>query len=142
MRKRTLAREFALKFLYQIDVGKGDWQSELDSFFEAAELASDAEGFCRQLISGTLLKQDKIDGIIAESAKNWQLRRMAVVDRNIIRLAAYELLYENAIPAKVSINEAINLAKKYGDMDSGKFVNGILDRIKKDIADKLAQKIK
>ena len=136
MRKRTKARELTLKFLYQIDITKDDWQNALDDFWLTRNVKAEIKNFANILIKGTFDKLDDIDNIIAKRAENWQLRRMAIVDRNVLRLACFELLYLLDIPAKVSINEAINLAKKYGDVDSGKFVNGILDRIKKDIVDK------
>jgi len=86
-------------------------------------------------MKGTLENISTLDDLIAKSAQNWQIKRMSAVDRNVLRLAAYELIHESDIPIKVSINEAINLAKKYGDEESGKFVNGILDKIKRDIDD-------
>jgi N utilization substance protein B len=86
--------------------------------------------FAISLARGTLEHIKTIDAAISSHAQNWHLERMAVIDRNIMRMACYELLYVNDIPAKVSINEAVDLAKKYGDTESGKFVNGILDKIK------------
>lgn len=133
MRKRTRAREIVLQFLYQQDLRKDDWLSNISDF----ELLNDSEeeiaNFAVSLIKGTLESISTLDELIAKSAQNWQLKRMSTVDRNILRMAAYELIYEDDIPIKVSINEAINLAKKYGDEESGKFVNGILDKIKRDI---------
>jgi len=83
------------------------------------------------IVNGVLDKIGKIDSIITSYAENWELKRMAVIDRNVMRMACFELLFLDDIPPKVSINEAVNLAKKYGDVDSGKFVNGILDKISK-----------
>jgi len=85
------------------------------------------------LIRGTLEHRDEADELIKKHAQNWELHRMAAVDRNILRLAIYEMLYRDDIPPVVSINEAIELAKAYGGADSGRFVNGILDRIRKDL---------
>ena len=132
MRKRTKARECALKILYAMDIGKGDCDKCIETFWKDVE-PCDAEtrAFADSLVRGVAKNIDEIDKIISSSATNWQLGRMAVVDRNILRFAAYELLFSKDIPPKVSINEAIDIAKKYGDADSGKFVNGILDRINK-----------
>lgn len=133
MRKRTQAREIALQFLYQQDIRKDDWMANINEF-EILENADEAvSDFASMLIKGSLENISKLDDIIASSAQNWQLKRMATVDRNILRMATYELLFKEDIPIKVSINEAINLAKKFGDAESGKFVNGILDKIKRDI---------
>ncbi|MCK4518770.1 MAG: transcription antitermination factor NusB [Candidatus Omnitrophica bacterium] len=135
MRKRTKAREIALKFLYQIDITKGEWAEELKEFACFNEAETEIQSFSRRLIKGTIANLKEIDEIIVRYTENWQIKRMAVIDRNVLRLAAFELLHLDDIPAKVSINEAINLAKRYGDEDSGKFVNGILDRIKKELSD-------
>jgi N utilization substance protein B len=133
LRKRTKAREIALQFLYQQDIRKDDWLKNIKDF-EILENADEAvSDFASILIKGSLKNISRLDEIIASSAQNWQLKRMATVDRNILRMATYELLFEEDIPIKVSINEAINLAKKFGDAESGKFVNGILDKIKRDI---------
>jgi transcription antitermination factor NusB len=133
LRKRTQAREIALQFLYQQDIRKDDWMANINEF-EILENADEAvSDFASMLIKGSLENISKLDDIIASSAQNWQLKRMATVDRNILRMATYELLFKEDIPIKVSINEAINLAKKFGDAESGKFVNGILDKIKRDI---------
>lgn len=140
MRKRTKARELSLKFLYQVDIIKEDWQSQLDKYWQFRTAEFEVKEFADVLIKGTLSKIKEIDDVIAERAENWKLKRMAIVDRNILRLACFELLYMPDIPSKVSINEGINLAKKYGDVDSGKFVNGILDKVKRDIVDKQKNK--
>ncbi|MCK5305632.1 MAG: transcription antitermination factor NusB [Candidatus Omnitrophica bacterium] len=135
MRKRTKAREVALKFLYQIDISKEEWSEELKEFACFNESEPEIQSFSRQLIEGTIINLKEIDEIMVRYTENWEIKRMAVIDRNVLRLAAFELLHLDDIPAKVSINEAINLAKRYGDEDSGKFVNGILDRIKKELND-------
>jgi len=133
MRKRTKAREFALQVLYQIDITKSDAKSIIEDFWQNRETNTEAvvKEFAEGIISGVIEYKDEIDKAISEAAENWELSRMAVVDRNILRMTAYELLHRQDIPPKVSINEAIEIAKKYGDQDSGKFVNGILDRINK-----------
>lgn len=133
MRKRTKAREIALQFLYQQDIRNDDWSNNIFDFEPLKDVEEDIANFANSLMKGALENISTLDDIISKSAQNWQLKRMATVDRNILRMAAYELIYESEVPAKVSINEAINLAKKYGDEESGKFVNGILDKIKRDI---------
>lgn len=130
MRKRTLARELALQALYELDVRAAADLSRLDEFL--AENAEDEEvaGFARELIAGVWEHRAAIDARIEQVARNWELRRMAVVDRNILRLSAYELLHREDIPPLVSINEAIELAKKFSTRNSGPFVNGILDNLR------------
>lgn len=132
MRKRTKARELALKFLYQIDITKEDLSQALESFWHEHRLTRPVKEFTARIILGTTANLARIDGVIGKYARNWQLKRMAVIDRNILRLGCFELLFLEDIPPRVSINEAVELAKKYGDVDSGKFVNGILDRIHKE----------
>ncbi|MDD5006151.1 MAG: transcription antitermination factor NusB [Candidatus Omnitrophica bacterium] len=132
MRKRTQAREIALKILYQIDVVPQDAKKAAEDFFSYDQDSdSEIKEFANKLISGTLDSLETLDKKIAEFAANWELDRMAVVDRNVLRLACFELMFLADIPSKVTINEAVDLAKKYGGIDSGKFVNGILDKINK-----------
>lgn len=131
MRKRSKARELALTFLYRVDISKEDPADALEAFWREHRLTKPIKEFTAQLISGTLKNLAQIDNTLAKQARNWQLKRMAVIDRNILRMASFELLFLEDIPRKVSINEAVELAKKYGDVDSSKFVNGILDKIQK-----------
>ncbi len=133
MRKRTKAREFAIQVLYQIDITKGGVKECLEDFWKTRELDTEVpvKDFTQELVLGISSHKEEIDSVISASAQNWELGRMAVVDRNILRMAAYELMFRNDIPPKVSINEAIDIAKKFGDQESGKFVNGILDNINK-----------
>lgn len=132
MRKRTRARELALQLLYQADA-RGRDALDVDAF-----LAREAHGndevcaFTRQLVEGTLEMRPQIDAIIAAAAQNWHLSRMALVDRNILRMAVYEMGYLPDIPAKVSINEAIEMGKRFSTGQSGSFINGILDRIRRE----------
>lgn len=130
MRKRTAGREYALQALYQIHITQNSAEDVLKDFWENhEEVDGESREFTEQLVTGTVEHLTHLDEVIKKYAENWNLDRMAVVDRNILRLAAYELLYAADIPPKVSINEAVNLAKKFSQGDSGKFVNGILDRI-------------
>ncbi|MEA3489680.1 MAG: transcription antitermination factor NusB [Candidatus Omnitrophota bacterium] len=132
MRKRTLSREIALKILYASDITKESICECFRKFWENEKKADeDVKDFTEFIVLGVNGKREDIDEIISKYAANWELKRMATVDRNILRMASFELLFVEQIPPKVSINEAIELAKKYGDKDSGKFVNGILDKINK-----------
>jgi len=132
MRKRTLSRDLALKFLYQIDITKDPVVKELDFFWQnQEEVEASVREFADSLIKGVIEKLADIDGKIDKFADNWELKRMAVVDRNILRMATFELLYLSDIPPKVTINEAVELAKRYGDVNSGRFINGIVDKIHK-----------
>lgn len=132
MRKRTKAREHALKILYAIDI-TGDAPKEcIDTYWQTNEESdTEVKSFANSIVLGTANNGKAIDKMISKYATNWQLDRMAVIDRNILRLATYELLFADEIPPKVTINEAIDIAKRYGDSDSGKFVNGVLDKINK-----------
>lgn len=132
MRKRTKARECALQILYAIDITKSEPKECIERFWEGNEESStQIKEFAGDLVLGVSDKKGDIDKIISSYATNWQLERMAVIDRNVLRFATYELLFMDDIPPKVSINEAIDIAKKFGGNDSGKFVNGILDKINK-----------
>ncbi|MDP8293092.1 MAG: transcription antitermination factor NusB [Candidatus Orphnella occulta] len=136
MRKRTRSREHALQILYQADIRHEDIKSILSDFWKSQsqsseELEPSIMEFAENLAQGTQENIKQIDTTISSYAQNWQLERMAVIDRNIMRMSCYELLFLDDVPPKVSINEAVDLAKKYGDLESGKFVNGILDKINK-----------
>ncbi len=129
MRKRTLARECCLKILYQIEILKGDWRKISVAFWNDNSFDDEVRGFADTIVEGVMEHLEDIDKIILKHTQNWDLGRMAVLDRNILRMATCELLYMDDIPHKVSINEAVNMAKKYSLEDSGKFVNGVLDHI-------------
>ena len=133
MRRRTRSRELALQMLYQVDARGEEALAGLDGFLRR-EAPDDAEirAFARELVSGTTEMRRGIDAIISDAAQNWELRRMALVDRNILRMATYEMLHAEDIPAKVSINEAIELGKRFSTEQSGSFINGILDRIRRE----------
>src|SRR5574341_1630858 len=134
MGKRRKAREVALQFLYELDLNAEDDPAPRDKEFWARHpLTDEARAFCETLVRGTKANQAKIDQLIAECAEHWELERMAVVDRNILRMAVYQLLWDPAGPPKVAINEAIELAKKFGTGESSRFINGVLDRIHKEL---------
>ena len=130
LRKRTRARELALQALYQVDTRGDEVRDDLDDFMRRRDSDREVCEFARALIDGCLRERDALDEAIVEVARNWQLARMAVIDRNILRLAVYELLYLDDVPPKVSINEAIDMAKKYSTAESGSFVNGVLDKVR------------
>ncbi|HEO64179.1 MAG TPA: transcription antitermination factor NusB, partial [Candidatus Omnitrophica bacterium] len=113
---------------YQIDIG-GQPSLEATESVLKDENDSEVKKFSSRLIKETRKNIAQIDSIIEKHAFNWELERMAVIDRNVLRLGVYEVLYCESIPPRVTLNEAIELAKKYGDNDSGRFVNGILDKI-------------
>jgi N utilization substance protein B len=158
MGKRREARERAVQFLFQHDLNPPERLDEaLDHFWDSQRTAAiaDEKGdahwgqkvelpaptaeeaairiFADPLIRGTLEHRDEADTLIKKYAQNWELHRIAAVDRNILRLAIYEMLHREDIPPVVSINEAVDIAKKFSTQDSGKFVNGILDRVKGDL---------
>ncbi|HYE33733.1 MAG TPA: transcription antitermination factor NusB [Methylomirabilota bacterium] len=155
---RREARERAVQFLFQYDLNKPENIEEaLAQFWDSqrAEAINEERGparwgeqvelppptteevalreFAEPLIRGTVQHLEEIDGKIKQVAKNWDLNRMATVDRNVLRLAIYEMLHRDDIPPVVSINEAVDIAKKFSTDDSGKFVNGILDKIKGEV---------
>jgi len=132
MRRRTKARECALKILYAIDITKDDTEECMKNFWDNHESENEEiREFADYLVRGAKKNKVAIDDLLAKYATNWQIDRMAAIDRNVIRMATFELLFAEDIPPRVSINEAIELAKKYGDKDSSKFVNGVLDKINK-----------
>lgn len=133
MRKRTIARESALKILYAIDITKEAPDKCIDNFWLSQDKTEkEIRNYADDIVLGVCRNKSRIDELVSECATNWGLDRMAVIDRNILRLGAYELIFMEDIPPKVAINEAIDIAKKYGDKDSGKFVNGVLDKINKE----------
>lgn len=138
MRSRRRAREYALQILFQFDLNR-DAEGLIDRFWEDKYIPIQLKEFTNTLVKGTIKRLARIDSLIMSNAENWSLERMAIVDRNILRLAIYELLYLDDIPSRVTINEAIEISKRYGSEDSSAFVNGILDRIIK-YDDKLMNK--
>ena len=131
MRKRTKAREYALQILYQLDITRAQPTQVLQDFWTVHPAPSDVRTFANQVVQGTMQHAEEINQLIVRHASNWDITRMAIVDRNILRMGAYELLYAEDVPPKVCLNEAVELAKRFGDEESSKFVNGILDTIHK-----------
>ncbi len=132
MRKRTRSRELALMVLYQMDVTQDPAEKALEIFFRDHPTEESVKAFTMDLVLGTAGHLEKLDALISKVASNWEIKRMARVDRNVLRLGSFELLFVKETPPKVTINEAVELAKRFGDVESGKFINGILDKIHKD----------
>jgi N utilization substance protein B len=130
MTRRTRGREIALQVLYQAELNPGLAAEQIRRFIER-RLLGDTKlcEFTQSLIAGVQAHQARIDGLISEVAENWRIDRMAAIDRNILRLGAYELLYCPEVPTRVAINESLELAKRYSTAQSSRFVNGILDRV-------------
>jgi transcription antitermination factor NusB len=135
MKKRTRGRELALQFLYQLDLVGPELIDEASEFLASQETDRETRAFALELIQGTQEHLPDLNRVIGEVAQNWDIARMAVIDRNVLRLATYELLHKSDIPPKVAINEAIELGKRYSTQNSGAFINGILDKIKSSHAD-------
>ncbi len=130
---RHIARELAFKILFQTDIGRNPWQEVLSRTLEENELPEKSRGFLEQLVKGTIQELKSIDAEIMKYAQDWKLDRMANTDRNILRMAIFEIKFFKEIPPGVSVNEAVELAKRYGDDESGKFVNGILGNVVRNI---------
>ncbi len=132
MGKRRSSRELALKFLYQHELNKGDLCEQMGLFLEQNSSQEDVKTYMKDLVVSLFDKISEIDEVIQKYSDHWVLERMTVIDRNILRLGTCELLFGFSTPPKVVINEAIDIAKKYGNEDSPEFINGILDRIYKE----------
>ena len=130
MSSRREAREFALQILYQMDLSKEDAEESLKKFWVDKSISPETKKFTERLVKGTFAKQKDIDPLIRKYTEHWKIERLNAIDRNILRFAIYEFLHLKDIPPAVSINEAIEIAKKYSTGDSGKFINGVLDKIK------------
>jgi len=120
--------------LYEHDIGKLPVKEILVSFWEMNDQPPTVREFADQLFRGSVSRLKQIDGIIQRHAKHWRLSRMAAVDRNILRLAVYELLSPGKTPCTVVINESLEIAKKFSTLESAQFVNGVLDSVRKDLA--------
>jgi N utilization substance protein B len=127
---RSHCRELALQFLYQAEFSGPRRAPEVAAFWQHFRKGNKTPAYLLELVEGVAAHLEELDTLIVRYSEHWRLERMAAVDRNLLRLASYELLYQPQIPPKVVINEAVELAKLYGSEDSGGFVNGILDRIR------------
>lgn len=131
MSTRRKARERALQILYRVDIAEGGAPENFTPDSDTA-IPEEALEYSVHLVNGVLENKKAIDSSIEEAAENWSLERMAIVDRNILRIAAFELLYCPDVPSKVAIDEAVELAKRFGSDESPPFINGILDRVYKE----------
>lgn len=134
MHKRRKAREVALQLLYGLDVQEGRLDDVIALFWDnfdnaSEEISEDVKTFSTELVVGTWKNLEKIDHLISGNSENWTIGRMSRVDKSILRMAVYELLFCPEIPPKVTLNEAIDLGKIYGSENSGSFINGILDAL-------------
>jgi N utilization substance protein B len=133
MGARRRGREAALKILYGMDINPCPSEEVYSRVLDCEQIPRNSVQFVMELVAGTLQRIDVIDGLIEKASIKWEIQRMAAVDRNVLRLAVSELTGDSGIPVRVVIDEAIELAKKYGGEESGIFVNGILDRIRLDL---------
>lgn len=129
MRKRSKARESALQVLYQIDVTGDPVDAVLNQYWHTRNRNPEVVDFANEIVKGTIEHLSEIDTTISQHSESWEISKMPIVDRNILRFAIYEILYMDDIPPKVTIDEAVDLANDYGMPNSGKFINGVLDKI-------------
>ena len=132
MKSRRKAREAALRALYEMEVGKARLADALNSLRANADMPADLVSFAEGLVNGVHDKQSFLDDKLGSMVREWDFDRVAPVDRNLMRIAAYELYFIDDMPPAVSINEAIEIAKKYSTAESGKFINGVLARVLED----------
>ena len=131
---RRDAREAAVQYLYQREVQGDQSDQALEEFYEMRGLSPSGKRFCNELLQGWMQHREEIDEVITKNARNFEFNRLSAVDRNVLRIACHEILFRSDIPAPVAINEAIEIATKFGGDESGRFVNGILDRIRGELS--------
>ena len=129
MSTRRKARAMALQALYEIDLVKHDEEAVVSKRVTAVELSEENRSFIRGLVNGIIQRREEIDGYIRKFATAWPLEQLSIIDRNILRLAIFEGLFDNEVSVKVAINEAVELAKKFGSDNSPKFINGVLGSV-------------
>lgn len=130
MGSRRKSREFALQALFDMDMSQNNSEERIELFCRNFTPPNKVLPFFQGLILGVKKNKNEIDSLIEKFSSNWKISRISCVDRNVMRIAVYEMLYCEDIPSKVSINEAIEIGKKYGAEDSGSFINGILDSVR------------
>jgi N utilization substance protein B len=134
MGRRRQARELALQLLYELDVrGEAEPGPVIDAFWQRQEAPDDVRSFADALVRGVSAQRPKIDEIIGRFAEHWELDRMAVVDRNVLRAGIWELLWGVDVPPIVAINEALEIARRFSTEESARFINGLLDRIRREL---------
>jgi len=141
MGQRRKSREIALQMLYQMEMTCQPPHEVIDLYYQIVsgedekivDVAESVRPFAEQLVNGVYQHREELDAMIVAASENWRLERMSIIDRNVLRIALFEMLYCPEIPPKVSINEAIDLGKTFGSPDSGAFINGILDRLLREV---------
>lgn len=131
MGQRRRARECALQMLFQIDLTDGSAEEVFRQFWSGQTAGDETRAFAEELVLGVVRGRRSLDRVVAASAENWRIERMAIVDRNVLRMAVYEMLFRRETPAIVVIDEAIEVAKKFGSEESGGFINGVLDDVRR-----------
>lgn len=130
--RRRKSRELALRMLYQLETNSANQELALENYCNIFPYQQDVIDYAEYLMLGVKRYKETVDKYIQDACENWKINRIAFVDKNILRIGIYEMLFSEDVPPKVAIDEAIELAKKYGNEDSGNFVNGVLDRVFKD----------
>jgi N utilization substance protein B len=133
MGSRRKSRERALQVLFQLDYQNADVETVLREFWSAHTTGEKVRDFTETLVRGAFAHREEIDRMISSTVENWSIERLAAVDRAILRFSTYELMHMPDVPAKVTINEAVEIAKTYGTEESGRFINGVLDKIREKI---------
>jgi N utilization substance protein B len=134
MGNRRYSRELVIQFLYLTEMNEGEIENQLKTFWENNSCEEeDVQSFTEDILKDIFDHKEEIDARLEKYSDNWTLSRMAVIDRNLLRMAASELMYSKTVPPKVAIDEAVEIAKKYGTADSPNFINGVLDRILKEL---------
>ncbi|MEE9231769.1 MAG: transcription antitermination factor NusB [Acidobacteriota bacterium] len=133
MSLRRRGREFALQMLFQVDMTDQKPQEVMPLFWQSHTVGDDVKQFAEDLFQGTVQIRPRLDTLLARTSAHWRLDRMPVVDRNLLRMALYEMLFQPDTPRVVVINEAIEIAKRFGSEDSGQFINGVLDQLRERI---------
>lgn len=136
---RRKSRELALQVLYQLNITQEEAPKGLNQYKDHFQAKGKPDGFLNRLVLGVIEHCQELDNLIERYSEHWRLDRIDLIDRNILRMALFELLYCEEIPPKVTLNEAIDLGKRYGSEESGSFINGILDRIQKEVVRKPLQ---
>lgn len=129
MGARRKAREIAVQMLYQMEVNPGELEAALELFWKGVSASQPVKEFVNRIVTGVHAKQEEIDQLLAKHSEHWRLDRMDMVDKSILRMGVFEIMFCDDIPVKVAMNEAVDLGKKFGAAESGAFINGILDKI-------------
>jgi transcription antitermination protein NusB len=127
---RRRAREYALQLLFQLDLSPSTLDAAVEAFWSDKKVSDTVRAFAEEIVRGTMDRREALDEVLASMTLNWRITRMAVVDRNVLRMALYEFLFQPDTPRVVVIDEAIEVAKKFGNDESGPFINGVLDAIR------------